>query len=238
MAESWQEEALRRAAEPLDEELEPYLDETGFLGTSLKHPLVCVVPFIPQLAYRANDQLARKKVALERAVKEQDWHTVIWLHERPWRVQAFAGISERLTNPEYWDVLGEVYVDTENFWQESRRWASLLRSRRPARDRFMTKDEREELAKLPDTLTVYRGYHGRAKKLSWAWTLDHDRAVWFAQRLAGVHGRPPTVATATVARDGVLALLTRRGEDEIVVAPSRVAVTKTEEVGHRAAKPS
>jgi hypothetical protein len=225
--ETWQEEALRRTDEPLNEELKTYLVNSS-LGQSLKHPLVFDVPHFTQLAWRSNDMLEYKRKALAKARKEKDWHTVIWLHERPYRVEALKQITSLISNREYWELLGMVFTDTENFWQHSRDWAELLSSARPHRYQFMTEEEQAEFAELPETLEIYRGFNGYGKKLSWSWTLDKNIAWFFAHRLSRLNGKPPTVATGTVSKQNVIGFLGRRSETEIVVNPKHVLVTKTE----------
>ena len=230
----WIKEAMERADELLDPELETYLmDSGGPFGVMLKHPLVFSVPFFESMAYRANDQLAWKKEKLEKALADHDWSQVVWLHERPHRAQAFADIADRITHDQlYWELLADVYTDTENFWQESRLWQKLLTSERSCRQLgFMTPEEYNELCDMPATVTVYRGINGRGKKRSWAWTLDRDKAIWFAQRLnrEGI-GKPSTLVTGTVERRHAVGYLTGRGESELVVNPKYVTVTKSEEV--------
>jgi hypothetical protein len=220
----WMEEAARRKNEPLDPELVPYLYDSEFLGLTLKHPLVFDVPFHKEWAYRDNDQLKQKHEELAIARAERNWSLVIWLHERPFRLEAFEELAPELTDSEYWKLLGEVHVDTENFWQNDKQWARVLRSGRSHREEFMTGEEREAFAGLPDTFPVYRGVNGKGKKLSWAWTLDRGIAKWFARRLDRPgKGKPPTVVRGTVRKEHVIGYLTRRGEEEILVAPKYVA---------------
>ena len=229
----WIQEALNRADEPLDDELQAYVSRgEHFDWPMLRHPLVYQIPFIEQTAFRANDQFRYKKTALEKAVRQGEWSSAVYLHERPYRAQALDTYSN-LVQPDgtYWDLVGDVYCDTENFWQESARWAKLLGSKRGERDAFMMPEEREHLAGLPDQLTIYRGVNGRGKRLSWAWTLDRDKAVWFAERLAEIRtGRPPTVFTATAEKHEAIGYLGRRGESEIVVPPSKLIITRSEKV--------
>ena len=228
----WIKEAMERESEPLDEELEPFLCEAGSLGQSLKHPLVFQVPFFPALAYRVNDQLVAKKDALRLAMSDKSWHTVVWLHERPYRAEAFENIAPLITvDSLYWELLGDVYTDTENFWQESERWKRLLTANRGSKGSFMTDEDFTALSDMPYEITVYRGFNGRGKKRSWAWTTNRDKAVWFAQRLNREDfGKPPTLVTGKLERRHAIGYLTRRGEDEIVVDPKWVTVTKTETV--------
>jgi hypothetical protein len=76
---------------------------------------------------------------------------------------------------------------------------------------------------LPDseTFTIYRGVSGERRKRrvrSYSWTLDLDRACWFALRLTLP---APSVYSAAVPRAKILAYYNGRGEQEIVCRPDR-----------------
>jgi len=84
----------------------------------------------------------------------------------------------------------------------------------------MEQEERKALAALPDRLTIYRGVHikkGTLRGLSW--TLDRERAEWFANRWAK---RRPYLVQAQVLKSDVRAHFLDRGEAEIVVLPNRL----------------
>lgn len=222
----WIKEAMERADEPLHEDLQPYLQDGGYFGTVLKHPLVFDIAYAPQRAYQSNDQYLAKREIIEKCMADHSWSNIIWLTERPYRVQAFVQISAKMDDEYFWRLLADVYSDTENFWQERNYWNLLLTTDRPRREEFMTEEERNKLQTLPDKLTIYRGYNGKGKLRSWAWTLDRDRAVWFAKRLHH-GGKPPRVATGEVAKADVVAYLNGRNEEEIVVDPKNIKVSKT-----------
>lgn len=227
----WMEEYTRRADEPLIPELEPYVEQVGPLGEpSLRHPLVYQVPLFHP--WQANDQYTQKIKAIHNAVKEQDFHSYVFLHERPYRAVALENIATEMGDREYWELAAGVWTDTENHWQERIRWNRLLRSNRLGKRFFMDEDERETFTALPDALAVYRGWNGQGTPRGLAWTLDRAKGVWFAQRLAGVHeGTSPTLVTGLVLKVDTLGLLQHRGEDEIVIPrPIRVGITETEEI--------
>lgn len=221
---TWLEEAARRADEPLDPELERYLIEgdDGLSFTMLKHPLVFEIPFVPMLAYRANDFLKYKQKAVRKAMREHNWSQVIWLHERAFRWQALRGIRRKVGHRQYWELLGMVWVDSENIWQNLDIVPGMLTAQRPGRRYIMSPEEQAALAAMPAVLTVYRGYTDpRGTRLGWSWTLDRDKAAWFAKRLAS-SDEEPVVVTGTVSRDKVIAYFTGRGESEIVTDPKEV----------------
>jgi hypothetical protein len=66
-----------------------------------------------------------------------------------------------------------------------------------------------------------------------AWTLNRDRAVWFAKRYASSR-TPPRVASAMVARHKILAHFTGRNEQEIVVLSRDLQNMSSELVEHKA----
>jgi hypothetical protein len=225
-AVEWLLERQAREGEPLLPELEPYLVESGHnFGPCLKHPLVFDIPHFPQLAWRCNDQYQAKREALVQARKEQDWHTCIWLHERPYRAQAFGEIKGKLHHREYWELLGQVWTDSENIWQWGDQVAEFMGSRRPGRRYLMSPAERRALAAMPEILTAYRGLTSRGTRQGWSWTLDKAKAQWFSTRLLAA-GDKPVLLEGTVRKSDVLAYFTGRSEEEIVVNPRDVLQAK------------
>lgn len=217
---SWVTEAKRREGEPLHPDLEPWLYDGHGFGVCLKHPLVFDIPFWPGMAWRDNDQYAYKLEALAEAEKAGEWHTAVFLHEKPYRHSAFAARASRMPDEVYWELLGAVWTNTENLWQ----WGAnrrLIQSTRPGRSNLMTTEELVDLAKLPDEIKVWRGTRTpRGTRVGWSWTSDYDKAVWFSLRLLGARQRP-VVLEATIAKTDVLAHFTRRNESEIVSSPGK-----------------
>jgi hypothetical protein len=222
------EEAARRADEPLLPELEMYVEEDGPFGPALKHPFV--YELILTQKWRANDQYNYKVKALKSAVKNQDWHSFVYLHERPYRAMALESAALRgdIDDGDYWELTSSTWTDTENHWQHRLEWNRLLRSNRSHRERFMDDDERESFNALPDSLTVYRGWNGSGTAKGLAWTLEREKGIWFAHRL--IHdGEPPSLAAGIVQKEHTLGLLQGRGEQEIVIPRiGRIQITEIE----------
>jgi hypothetical protein len=208
----------------LDPRLVPWLDESDFLGTCLRHPLVYQVPYHPHFAKMANRAFEYKGRRLDEALEEEDWHTVVFLHERPYRPQAMRDyiLRNRLVDDAtYWGLVGEVWQDTEYPAHQTANWRALLGSKRPERPKMMDNLERTYLGMLPPSFTVYRGVNDRRYARGFSWTLDRERAEWFARRFSH-DGRSPHLVTGTVARADVIAYLGGRGEQEILVRPRDV----------------
>lgn len=214
------------AEEKLDPELEPWVEETDVLGSVLKHPLVFQVPLsVPGLANRA---LGQKKAMLERALDKGDWHSYIWIHERPYRFEALMRLimGHPLSDEDRHDLIRDVWIDSENIWQHLDEWVELFESADP--EMLMTDEEKDRLAALPERVPIYRGAVRELNEEGLSWTLDHNRALWFARRFSDQDER--VVIHAHTAHYNVMALFESRSEDEIIVLPDDIAVSHYEEL--------
>lgn len=231
MTEDWDFAAL--AAEELDPELEEWV-EVGLFGRSLKHPLVYDVGgIVPGLA---NRRLRAAKERLAQAEAEKDWHKWVFLHERPWRADALYRVvhehGEELTDQAYWELIGAVWTDSENVWENTLQWDELLASDRGARTAVMDEDDRAMYDALPDTFTVFRGAQSGVNELGLSWTTDRDKAEWFARRFASIkEDTVPVVLVGEVNKSDVVACFVSRNESEVVVTDEYVvSVTEEENV--------
>jgi hypothetical protein len=206
----------------LDPELARY-QSTSSIGLSIRHPLVYSVMHAPMLNRIVNVALAEKKRRLAEAEEAEDWHTYVFLHERPYRAQALAAIADRATDAYYWELLTRVWMDSENIPEEADLWAELLADERPGREHMMDDDERAALAALPDVVTVYQG-HTTERDDGWSWTTRLATAAWFADRFADMEDDEAVVTTGTVRREHITAYLLGRNEYEVLVDPSFVSI--------------
>jgi hypothetical protein len=74
---------------------------------------------------------------------------------------------------------------------------------------------------------IYRG-QGRYETLGLSWTLEYERALWFAKRKTSSGNR--AVVSGVIAHEHVYAYVTGRGEAEVVVNPRRVRKKRWESV--------
>src|SRR5882672_7625250 len=138
---------------PLDPELQFWID-----GDYLRHPLIYAIPYTEQMAPHYNTRFHMVRKLVEEAFAAGEWGTYIWLHERPYRLSALTKVVDRLSDQEYWQMVGQFWIDSENIHQNAKTWRSLWSSRRPGRDAVMDDEEREALASLPDIVPIYRGF--------------------------------------------------------------------------------
>lgn len=202
----------------------------GPMGPCIKHPLMIETFYQPAAGEWYNARLAAKRKIIAGYEAAGKWGPAVWLHERPFRLDALAERWHRISCARRWRLLGAVLTDSENLWQYRAVLPAFLRSADPRRPLMMNAAERRALRALPETMTVYRGCraHNRA---GWSWTLDPKKAEWFARRF----GRVGIVRTGTVPKARVLAHFLGRGEAEVLLAPGAVRGITEREVRDRSA---
>lgn len=210
--------------EELHEDLKEYLNDTDFIGQVLQHPLVYQVPYSPHLNKMANKQYEFKKNKLNQSIEKKDWDSYIFMHERPYRLEAFQAIEDQLSDQEYWSTLQSVFVDSENINQNYYDWENLFYSERNGKEHFMSEDSKIAFDKLPEELIIYRGFVNEDGEKSFSWSLDLERATWFANRFNS--DEESYVAKATVNKKDIIGYIVDRSEEEIVVLPENLNIIK------------
>ena len=233
---------LMNTKEDLNEELIDHIDEDSPFGVFLRHPLLVTVYVEEMNAYYNYQYLGKRKQA-DKALKKKDWNRWIWLHERPFRLDAFLFICRDIPAKEYWTLLREIWIDTEGPGVNQDIWLELFNRPYPKRRKMMTGKERRTLANegRSGELNIYRGYvdgldsedseyieEDRDRESGISWTLDYNKAEWFARRfLSGGTGHG-VVAEAICKPKDVIAYFESRGEKEIVVDPSKIRILRSQ----------
>ena len=208
------------APEELDPELKRHICHEPHVGDMIKHPLVYQLFYVPELNRMSNRLLEQKREAIRTATLEKNWSRVIFMYERPHRLDAFRDIADELSDEEYWDLASSVWIDSENIWQMRPMWDNLLHANIPGRENMMKAEEITALSKLSSTIKVYRGCKLHNED-GLSWTTDRAKAEWFASRyrskMEGVF-----CLSGTVKRELVIAHLLGRDESEIIAFPEDV----------------
>jgi hypothetical protein len=160
-----------------------------------------------------NRQLEERKKLSEDYLKEKDFSSYVFVHERPYRLWAFIKIKDKLDDKSYWELLSDIWIDSENIYQNQQTWKLLLKSKRSNKEFFMDKKERKSFNKLQEEITVYRGHDGKNEK-GFSYTLSKEKAKWFAQRFNSQNSQ---IKELTIKKEDAFALLMRRGEQEIII---------------------
>jgi hypothetical protein len=193
----------------LNPELQKFVVETE-IGKYIKHPLVFSPLVLPGLA---NQMLEQKNNQLRKALDTKNFSQYVFLHERPYRVSVFKDIKHELTDENYWKLLSSIWTDTENSYQDLGTWKNLFKSKRGQRHNLMTEDELNTMESLDDTVTIFRGCVKNLNEDGLSWTLDKERAEWFANRF----DQEGIVIEKAIGKEKIVAYFGGRGEEEIIV---------------------
>ncbi|MGF6905320.1 hypothetical protein [Paraburkholderia sp. GAS348] len=122
-----------------------------------------------------------------------------WLEQRDW-----------LT------LLGQHWSSCDNVWEYTKelKYALFLNATPCTVPEMMNDSERQALAALPDTVTIYRGC-GPLNMKGCCWTLDRNIAEEFTV-MGRYEQREPLLITATVKRNRIVALKLDRDEQEVL----------------------
>ncbi len=177
---------------------------------------------VPDLYAAMQAERLVEQVRVLRALPDRlDYEGAFSLLLRHWgsgqRLEPFLGMAQRVSDVDYWRLLGEVWTGADFVYRSLPVWRSLFQSERPFRLAVMTADERERWFALPERVELHRGYSRPRGHRGMAWTLDRERAEWFARRFEPLNGFAE-VASTSVPSQRVLALFDERGESEAVLA--------------------
>lgn len=222
--------ALAQSSEPLRDELKPYVRELDGM-TILQHPLVYSVPMFS--AALSNRMYEHKLEALKQAEENCDLNTAIYLHERPYRLDALQRYADSFeTEDEYWAALRSVWVDSENIYQNRDTWEELWDEVTPQVRRAVHPEEEswEAFNALPAEVVIYRGYAHEDSREGLSWTTDKEKAEWFARRHRNMtidvdEPLEAILISGMVKKQDVLAYILDRGENEIVARFGDITIT-------------
>lgn len=205
--------------EPLCEELKVYVYDRDKLGRVLHHPLVIELFLDEAHCALVNERFRLKKQELAKAFADKNWGKFIFLHERPYRIQALREIIHQADDRA--DLVAEVWIDSENIWQHKKAWIDIWSTLTNPHE-TMDENEKTVYRCMPDEITIHRGItHKTHNRKGMSWTRDKERAVWFAHRWK--RGKDePVVLTAEVKKKNVLAFFNGRNEEEVIVLPKHL----------------
>jgi hypothetical protein len=195
--------------EDLHPDLVPYVSD-GPLGKQLRHPLVYQIAMTGN--GWANAYYLQKVGDVAKALENKKYDSFVWLHERPYRVEAFIQIADKLPDTKYWSLLGSIWTDTENQWQNLEQWRELLSVNRSSRHYLMDESEVQLLNSLPELVTIYRGCVKGLNEDGLSWTLDKAKAEFFANRFS----KGGIILEREIPKSDIIAVLTGRGESEVI----------------------
>jgi len=156
---------------------------------------------------------------LRRLRESYDRHDVdayVFIHDRPFRFSALLDAKEWALKDDWFACAGSVWIDCEGPGKNAEVWRTEVFT---LPDSLLTMTERDLLHyhSLETPVTVYRGatsrYHA---KNGLSWTLDKDRAIWFAKRFSKL-GHCRWLAEVKVDRAHISSMFFGRGESEVIL---------------------
>lgn len=219
--------------EELHADLSRYVFTDPSLGQVLKHPLVFHVPFFDGMNRLANRQYAAKSERIARLLEEKQYSHIMWMYERPYRLQALMEHEEAMRRHDeagFWITFSALWRDNEFPYESFDEWRAFWEE--PGSRAAMSLEERAELTRMDERFTIYRGGTAVNATTGMSWTIDREKAVWFAQRWSDRRD-PPVLATGTIRREDVRAYLIGRNESEIVALPETVQGVTTQRLPRR-----
>lgn len=221
--------------EPLRKDLRKYVIRfTCDMATQsygfFEHPLLTTrVHSIEHCAFIHHQLKTREQMVLDYE-KKGDLQQAVMTHEKPYRFEALARYEPQMADDTFWRTFGDAWTSSDNLWQDAEMIEGWLSSSKPCREQMMSAEERQALKRMPDAITIYRGYSGRGTWRGWSWTIEKDKGEWFARRPRGPgedSPSDPTLVEATVKKADVIAYIAARNESEIVVDPRKVKIVST-----------
>lgn len=135
---------------------------------------------------------------------------ILRLKETPFAILDFDKKKRHLGDYWYWFTLSTLWVSYSG-WSDLQLWKRLFRSGRPRRNTSIMKPSEWAAYKaLPDTITAYRAH--RPGETDWiSYTLSRSLAERWVEQRGGYLG------IYTLRKKDCLALLLRRGEEEVLM---------------------
>jgi hypothetical protein len=223
--------------EELHEDLVPFLQQS-ILGLGIYHPLVHQPIHTPQLNATVNACYLMKKQRIKECEEKSDWSTYVFMHERPYRMDALKLIKNKLSENEFWKLFGSVWIDSENIWQNLPFIRSTLANIDDicgVQQSLMNNAEMDFLKSIPEYIVLWRGHSPgynkqQNNKKGFSWTFSYWRARWFAQRFSKNNS---FVTKATFHKKDIIAILLGRNEMEAIVDYEKATKTNTYKLTNR-----
>ena len=206
---------LFKKQEPLCEELKSYVVEDAFMY--VVHPLIMSVPHSEQMNAYVNRQFQYRKRLSESLLSKGEYEEYVWLHEKPYMLDAFIKVCNSLDDKTYWGMLNTIWTTIENNWQNKKTWKLLFspkNKRYVSRHFFMDKKETDVFNSLPNKIEIYRGCTKRNED-GFSYTLEYDTAQWFSKRFKN----DGYVISKTIDKDDAFAFCSQ--EKEIIYIPKK-----------------
>jgi hypothetical protein len=151
--------------------------------STIHHPLV--IGIVTSNNSRINLIYEQKKIARSKARASGDWKKYIFLYERPFRLDALLKAAKnglRKSPSEFWALMGRVWIDTETARRHPIKWRRLWDEPIEGQRSCMAEEDLCIFDSLPEQIVVWRGASHKRGLAGFSWTMDQEKAAFFARR--------------------------------------------------------
>ena len=177
--------------------------------------------------YKKEDYEIFKSETFEKIDNAKDLFGIVMLLNKSYYLTFFKYVNIYLSNEDFSKLLSEFYVMEEwpNQDNNVNRRELIKYFKKANKDFLMDKKELDSfntlkrLASLPSGVIVYRGVSHNGKPEGLSWTVDKEKARWFAERFskAGNNTNPKLYKMVITNPDAILACYEARNESEVIV---------------------
>jgi hypothetical protein len=185
---------------------------------------------------RLNELFEFKLSEFKSCMEQGEYQEIVCLIERPWRLKwVYENRELILSNmgvEGFYEIFADAYNDTENACQFKDEVLEMIYlGGNP--HLMMERNELKQYKKLPSEIKIFRGVCLNKKDdvydfIGSSWTLDYEKAKWFAERRGFNENEYPLVYSITVNKEDVLSYFTRRDESEILIDYSKIDLDELE----------
>ena len=146
-------------------------------------------------------------------------YEIYMMTNKPYSLTFLKYASPYLSKADFSKILADAWIRSENPNDDTNVSKSKLISmfKRADPHELMLESELQQYEELDEVVTVYRGVtsHNAKNIKALSWTLDREKAEWFANRF----NEDGTVYEAEIEKTHIFALFNGRNESEVVVDP-------------------
>lgn len=213
----------------IPEELRADVIETGAIRT-LQLPLLTQI-FPIALTCPIEEYLEHQNTQSRQLLDDGRLMDFVFFHCRPFRMDILRNLmcdgAFGQSPDTYWKIARRVWMDSEQD-ENDERWSLLLNPGLDGRQALTSTRDWKLLDGMGDRITIYRGVQATCATTAlseclsgWSWTLSDRTARWFSRRRIP-SAKEAFVAQYEIPKSQVIAYLTDRGEEEIIVDPNLI----------------
>ena len=197
-------------------------------------PFIAVHPIFENTVYYANNKVYNlmdyndltyvRTIYFDRISSLNDVGSIFCMIRKQYRLLFLKLSKEYMSSKDFATYLRESWISAENPNMDVNVSLKTLISwfKNASKVNLMTKEDYKFYKSLPESFTVYRGVTEGHNPKGLSWTVNLDKAWWFANRW----GSSGYVLVSDITKNCAYAYFNSRGEDEVIVDTSKISVRR------------